>query len=220
MAHVGAQIWGQFEDDVRPYKGIPGGLISEDTHRPKDATFAGGYILQSIGIMPVNYASQVARGRGLWGETLREHMRGYNHTAGIDLLGECLPSEQNYLELSDERDNRGFPKPRIYFTAGQNEQSMAAHAEKLMREIWMQAGAFDIWVYERFAHTIGTCRMGNDPESAVVDGDGRSFDIPNLYISDNSTFPSALSVNPSLTIMAVALRTADRFLERRRQQEV
>jgi choline dehydrogenase-like flavoprotein len=47
MAHTGMQVWGRFEESVRPYKGIPGGLISEDTHRPADADFAGGYLLQS-----------------------------------------------------------------------------------------------------------------------------------------------------------------------------
>ena len=62
--------------------------------------------------------------------------------------------------------------------------------------------------------------MGADPRSAVVDAEGRSFDIPNLYISDNSTFPSALIANAALTIMAVALRTADHFLERLRRGEV
>ena len=56
--------------------------------------------------------------------------------------------------------------------------------------------------------------MGNDPATAVVSAEGQSFDIPNLYISDNSTFPSALSVNPALTIIALSLRTADYFLER------
>jgi choline dehydrogenase-like flavoprotein len=59
--------------------------------------------------------------------------------------------------------------------------------------------------------------MGNDGDNAVVNADGQSFDIPNLYISDNSTFPSALSVNPALTIMALALRTADRFLSNRKR---
>ncbi len=60
---------------------------------------------------------------------------------------------------------------------------------------------------------IGTCRMGHSPDEAVVNAEGQSFDIPNLYISDNSTFPSALSVNPALTIMALSLRTADKFLK-------
>ena len=91
MAHTGLQIWGQFDEDIRPYKGIPGGLISEDTHRPAGVDFAGGYLLQSIGVLPVTYASQLARGAGLWGDELHQHMQGYNNTAGINILGECLP---------------------------------------------------------------------------------------------------------------------------------
>ena len=71
MAHTALQIWGEFPEDVRPYKGIPGALISEDTHRPKGVNFAGGYLLQSIGVMPVTYLSQMARGRGLWGHDLK-----------------------------------------------------------------------------------------------------------------------------------------------------
>lgn len=220
MAHTGLQVWGQFEEDVRPFKGIPGGLISEDMRRPADADFAGGYLLQSIGVMPVTYAAQFARSRGIWGDALREHMRGYNHVAGINILGECLPSERNFLELSTELDDRGLPKPRIYYTNGDNENRLVTHAERVMREIWSNAGAQDVWLYSRQAHVIGTCRMGTDAKSAVVDEDGCSFDIPNLYISDNSIFPSALIANSALTIMAVALRTADRFLERVRRGDV
>ena len=212
MAHTGLQVWGQFKDDVRPYKGIPGGLISEDMHRPKDADFAGGYLLQSIGVMPLTYAQQVVRGRGLWGNALARCMQAYNHTAGINILGECLPSASNFVELSSELDARGFPKPRIHFSAGVNEHRLTHHAEAVMRSIWATAGATDVWSFQRFAHIMGTCRMGENPASAVVNADGQSFDVPNLYVSDNSIFPSALAANPALTIMALALRTADRFL--------
>ncbi len=220
MAHTGMQVWGQFDEDVRPYKGIPGALISEGMHRPRNVDFAGGYLLQSIGVMPVTYASQVARGRGLWGEELLQCMRGYNHTAGINILGDCLPYAGNFLELSGELDDRGLPKPRIHFSNGENEQRLTAHAEKIMRELWNVAGAEDIWSYNRSAHTIGTCRMGNDAEKAVVNSEGQSFDIPNLYIADNSIFPSALSVNPALTIMALSLRIADCFLLGSQHKEI
>ncbi len=213
MAHTGLQIWGRFEALIYPHKGIPGGLISEQTHRPKDADFAGGYLLQSIGVMPITYATQVARGLGLWGEKLKQHMQGYNQTAGINILGECLPYEHNFLELSSEKDKRGLPKPRIHFSNGPNEKKLTAHADKIMREIWTVAGAKDIWAFQRNAHIIGTCRMGNNATEAVVNHEGKCFDTPNLYISDNSTFPSALSANPALTIMALSLRTADRFLQ-------
>lgn len=214
MAHVATQVWGQFEVETRPHKGFPASLISEENVRPKNADFAGGYLLQSLGIVPVTWALQVARGRGLWGDALRNHLRGYNHSAGIGVNGDCLPSAENYLELSAELDGRGLPKPRIYFTQGVNERRMRDHAASVMRDIWSAAGASDIWTFDRTAHTIGTCRMGIDAGSAVVNPYGRSFDIPNLWISDNSTFPSALAANPALTIMALALRTADCFLAR------
>jgi choline dehydrogenase-like flavoprotein len=158
---------------------------------------------------------QVARGLGLWGEALRAHMTGYNHTAGINILGDCLPYEGNELVLSDEKDARGIPKPLIRFTNGDNERRMTAHAEKVMRGIWEAAGAIEMWAFPRSAHTIGTCRMGSNPSEAVVDADCRAFDVPNLAICDNSVFPSALAVNPALTIMALSLRTADRFLAQR-----
>ena len=213
-AHPGLQIWGRFDTPTRPFKGIPGGLISEDTHRPADADFAGGYLLQSIGVMPVTYARQVARGRGLWGAGLRDHMRGYGYAAGINILGDCLPTDDNRLVLSDELDARGLPKPHVTFTAGENEARMTAHAERVMRLIWDAAGARDVWAFPRHAHVIGTARMGRDAGASVVDPDGRVWSTPGLFVCDNSTFPSALPVNPALTIVAVALRTADRFLER------
>jgi choline dehydrogenase-like flavoprotein len=213
MAHPGVQVWGTFADEVRPTKGIPGGLISQDTHRPPDADFVGGYLLQSIGVMPVTFAGQVARQRKLWGQPLRDYMRQFNHIAGINILGDCLPHADNYLELSEEKDGRQVPKPRLHFTGQENERHLSAHAEKLMRDLWAAAGATDIWSFPRYAHVIGTARMGLSGDDAVVDRNGRAFDVPNLYICDNSVFPSALSVNPALTIMALSLRTADKFLE-------
>jgi choline dehydrogenase-like flavoprotein len=213
MAHTGVQVWGIFDEAIYPHKGIPGGLISEDTHRPKNADFASGYLLQSIGVMPVTYVSQLARGEKIFGEELGGWMNAYNHTAGINILGDCLPYANNFMELADEKDARGLPKPRVYFSHGDNENIMTAHAEKLMKEIWTEAGAKKMWTFQRNAHIIGTCRMGTDADDAVVNENCRSFDIPNLYICDNSVFPSALSVNPALTIMALALRTADVFLK-------
>lgn len=212
MVHTATQVWGTFAEDVRPYKGFPASLISEDTIRPADADFAGGYLMQSLGIVPVTWAGQVARSRGLWGTALVNYLRTFNHAAGIGINGECLPSAANYVELSTELDGRGFRKPRIHLSLSENEHKLAKHADRAMREIWSAAGASDLWTVERTAHTIGTCRMGADSGRAVVNPQGRSFDIPNLWISDNSTFPSSLAANPALTIIALALRSAKYFL--------
>jgi choline dehydrogenase-like flavoprotein len=212
MAHMSTQVWGTFDDEMRMNKGFPASLISEATMRPKDADFAGGYLTQSLGVVPVTFGRQVARGRGLWGQPLVDYLDRYNHFAGIGANGDCLPYDSNFLELSDERDEFGVAIPRIHFSYGENELRMSEHSEKLMTAAWQAAGAKDIWTFQRSAHTIGTCRMGDDPGANVVDAFGRSHDIPNLWISDNSTFPAALAANPALTIMALAIRSARRFL--------
>jgi choline dehydrogenase-like flavoprotein len=219
MAHVGLQVWGEFEEYTRPYKGIPGALISEDMHRVEKTDYAGGYLLQSIGVMPVTYASQLVRERKIWGNELRQRMKAYNHVAGINMHGECLPSANNYMELSNERDEMDLPKPVVYFSNNDNEKKIESHGEKIMREIWKLAGAKNVWTYTRNAHIAGTCRMGNSSSEAVVNNEGRCFDIPNLYICDNSVFPSSLSVNPALTIMALSLRTADLFLAHKKRSD-
>jgi choline dehydrogenase-like flavoprotein len=213
MANVGVQVWGEFPELTHPYKGIPASLICEEMHRPH-ADFASGYFLQSIGVMPITYASQLTRATGIWGKELRKRMEAYNHVAGINMHGECLPQKNNFLELSDEPDQIGLPKPRIHFTLGENEKKIASHGEKLMKEIWSAAGAENMFVYNRNSHTIGTCVMGNNGGNSVVNAEGRSFDIPNLYICDNSVFPSSMNANPALTIMALGLRTADLFLKK------
>jgi choline dehydrogenase-like flavoprotein len=212
MAHVATQVWGTFEAEMRPNKGYPSSLITEDMLRPADADFAGGYLVQSLGIVPVTWANAVVRARGLWGPRLVAALDGYNHVAGIGINGETLPSDGNFLELSDEVDELGMPKALVHFSYGANETAMDRHASRLMTAVWEAAGARDIWVAQRSAHTIGTCRMGRDAATAVVDPAGRSFDVANLWICDNSVFPSSLAANPALTIMALSLRTAAGFL--------
>ena len=212
MAHVATQVWGRFDADMRMNRGYPSSLISEDMMRPGDAGCAGGYLIQSLGVLPVNLANGLARGAGMWGARLEAMLRGYNRMAGIGINGECLPHADNRLTLADETDAFGHRKARIDFSYHANEQAIDRHARRTLTAIWEAAGAQDVLAVDRSAHTIGTCRMGHDGDEAVVDPDGRSFDIPNLLICDNSVFPSALAANPALTIMALSLRTADRFL--------
>jgi choline dehydrogenase-like flavoprotein len=207
MAHVATQVWGSFEPEMRCHKGYPSSLITEDT-------LDAGYLIQSLGVVPVTWANGVARGRGLWGQPLVDYIHSYNHVAGLGINGECLPQPGNYLALSDETDATGLYKPIIHFSYGAHERAIDQHATKLMTDIWEAAGATDIWSLQRSAHTIGTCRMGANGDTAVVDHTGRSFDIANLWICDNSVFPSALAANPALTIMALSLRTADMVLRR------
>ena len=214
MAHLATQVWGTFDQEPRPNKGYPSSLITEDLTRPNAADFVGGYLVQSLGAVLGTWAETVTRSRELWGHPLLRYLDDYNHVAGLGINGECLPHADNFLELSDETDVLGIPKAKIHFTHGANEAALTRHAERTMRDLWSVVGARDVWVAPRSAHTIGTCRMGISADTAVVNGVGRSFDVPNLWICDNSVFPTSLAANPALTIMALSLRTADHFLRR------
>jgi len=211
MAHVATQVWGRFDEAMTMNHGYPSSLITEDMVRPAGADFVGGYLIQSLGVQPGTIANTLARS-GIWGPRLVQLMDDYNHLAGIGINGECLPSERNRLTLSDETDAFGIAKARVDFSYGENETRIDRHAISVMSQVWEAAGARDIFAAQRSAHTIGTCRMGTAGDAAVVDHAGRSFDVDNLYICDNSIFPSALAANPALTIMALSLRTADLFL--------
>lgn len=211
MGHIATQVWGTFPHEVRMNRGYPSSLITEDFIRA-GADFAGGYLIQSLGVVPVTFGNAVARGRGLWGKPLLDYLGRYNNLAGIGINGETLPCDANVLTLADETDARGMRKAKIDFGYSTDENRLNAHATRVMRGLWEEAGAADIWVLERVAHTLGTCRMGRDGSSAVVDPQGRSFDIDNLWICDGSTFPSSLAANPALTIMALSLRSAEAFL--------
>jgi len=64
------------------------------------------------------------------------------------------------------------------------------------------------------AHRAGTCRMGTDPGTSVLNPDCRAHELDNLYVVDTSVFPSIGAVNPALTAMANSLRVGDHLLER------
>jgi choline dehydrogenase-like flavoprotein len=78
-----------------------------------------------------------------------------------------------------------------------------------MERILHAAGADEVITIDRYAHLVGGARMAADADHGVVDGSGRTFAVPNLYITDGSVLPTQGSANPALTIMAIAARAAD-----------
>ena len=134
------------------------------------------------------------------------------YTTGLGINGECLPQRDNALVLSGEVDEHGIPRAEVSFTAGANEKALMRHATDVMVRILEAAGATSTRVLDRTAHTLGTCRMSDDPQDGVVDASGRSHEVENLWIVDNSTFPSALAANPALTQVALALRSSQHLL--------
>lgn len=102
--------------------------------------------------------------------------------------------------------------PRITYSFCDNDKKLIQHSLLFMRCTLEAVGASGIWDETAdTCHLDGTARIGTDPGTSVVNADDRSSDIPNLWICDGSVFPTVGGVNPSLTIQAIARRTADRI---------
>ncbi|MEC5409931.1 GMC family oxidoreductase [Paraburkholderia sp. MPAMCS5] len=212
MVQTNQAAWGVMEEEIRWYKGPPSLAMTEHwnyTDTGKD--FFGGYCYMSQGALPSAWAS-TQNGRGLWGAALTREMEKYNHQAGLKIVGETLPQERNRVTLADEKDQYGLPIARVTYSLCDNDRRLVRHALGFMGRHLQAAGAREIWNQEDdTCHLNGTARMGDDPRTSVVDADCRSWDIPNLWICDGSVFPTVGGVNPSLTIQAIACRTADRI---------
>lgn len=166
LAHPATQVWGTFDAQQRAYRGYPSSLITEDFLRPPGADFAGGYLIQSLGVMPLTFATSLVRGGGLWGAELMAALEGARYTTGLGINGECLPQRDNALVLSGEVDEHGIPRAEVSFTAGANEKALMRHATDVMVRILEAAGATSTRVLDRAAHTLGTCRMATTRRTA------------------------------------------------------
>ncbi|MFN8188749.1 MAG: GMC family oxidoreductase [Gaiellales bacterium] len=140
-------------------------------------------------------------------------------------LGEDLPDTRNRVELDPERvDSAGLAGARIAYSVSENSRRLLRFHVERAKESLLEAGAtsVDSLTVMRSAgwHLLGTARMGTDPATSVVDPWGRAHDVGNLYVVDGSVFVTAGGVNPTNTISSLALRIADRLVERRADQRV
>ncbi len=150
-----------------------------------------------------------------WGAGHHEEFsRRFGHTIGMTVMTEDLPEEHNQVTLDPElTDSLGIPAPKIQYTVGENTSRMLDHGLARAKEVLEAAGAKEVLQAKlrRNAgwHLLGTARMGDNPQNSVVDRWGRAHDVPNLRIIDGSIFTTGACINPTSTIEALALRTAD-----------
>jgi choline dehydrogenase-like flavoprotein len=129
-----------------------------------------------------------------------------------------LPVETNRVDLDpDVKDAWGLPAMRLTITSHPDDfKSMEFFKQKSV-EILQAAGATTIWAApvndtRGGAHSRGTCRMGNDPKTSVVDKYHRAHDVPNLFIVDGSSLVTGGRNHPTMTIQALAFRAADHLV--------
>ncbi len=210
MAQAGPVVSGRFPEMIRQYKAPPACGISEEFYETDPRNdFVRGYALQTVAPLPIAMG-HILTEDGRFGEELVEAMQDYNHYACVGVLGEILPDERNYVSIHPtEKDGNGIPVPYAHFNLFENDQRMIKAGIGRAEEVLRAAGATQTSSVHRYAHLVGTCRMGSSAAESVVDQWCRSWDVPNLFVCDGSVLPTQGSSNPAITISAIAARTAE-----------
>jgi choline dehydrogenase-like flavoprotein len=164
----------------------------------------GGFVIEATTIQdPISFATTLCDEDGpLWGQRLVEAARGFRHWVGLLVLAN--DDNRSAVAVGEDGDER------FEVDLQPSELERVERAVRFGREALEAAGARKIcWTGIASTHVQGSCRMGDDPSLSVVDRNGETHDVKRLFVGDASLVPRTLSVNPSLTIMALATRLAE-----------
>jgi choline dehydrogenase-like flavoprotein len=192
---------------------------------PRYAKFLRGYGIQGGWFDGVTFNWQAPG----FGEAFKRGLREGVTTMNMGGMGECLPRWENFVEIDPGGmvDVFGVPVLRIHMAWSENERAMIPDMAEASAEMLEAAGATNIapWtVPDRMPgmgiHEAGVARMGLDPKRSVLNGFQQTHDVRNLFVMDAAGFVSTGAQNPTLTIMALALRSSDFVLEQMRRGEL
>lgn len=239
MDTVGASVTGQIPalENMPPHNedGAGGGHVYTPWWLYKEQKagkldFARGYHIE-IGAgrdMPsFGSTAGLAGFAGGYGKKLKEDMRRY-YGSFISLVcrGEMIPNEDSYCEIDPQnKDKYGIPTLRFHWKWSKHEERQAAHSHQAFTEIVENMGGRvtrkqDLLPGGFIIHEVGGTIMGSDPKKSVVNQWGQTWDVKNLFITDGAPFPSNADKNPTLTIMALAWRSADYMLAAMKRREL
>jgi choline dehydrogenase-like flavoprotein len=225
MFHPFASAHGILPETLDSYLGPIGCAIFSHQFYETDASrgFVRGFMMQVVRESgPVREAlGGFTANRIPWGSGHHEAFaERFAHGIGIGVMGEDLPETVNEVTLDpDLTDSDGIPAPLVRYRLSENSAKMMEFATARATEALEAAGAREVLTRNPLRqsgwHLLGTCRMGDDPRRSVVDRWGRAHDVPNLFIVDGSLMVTSAAVNPTTTIQALALRTADYIKQNR-----
>ena len=222
MTHVEGVVYGVFERPVNWHRGrVVAGTIRDESYLDPARGFVGGYYFLTIALGLRDYA-RALRGDG-WGRDYTSWLEAYRHTAGVFILGEDMPLETNRVTLHPtEKDQHGLPIPVCHLDNHMNDRLIRNHGLKQSAALWDAMGARRQHEGTAFptAHNLGTCRMSEKARDGVVNRWGQSHEIANLFVSDGSQFTTSAAANPTLTIVALAIRQAEYIAEKMRGNEI
>ncbi|WP_374312018.1 GMC family oxidoreductase [Microbacterium sp.] len=163
---------------------------------------------------------QIGANAEAWGPTHHDYVqKRVGHMMSWDIIAEDLPEETNRVILDDSRnDAYGIPGARIEYKISENTRRMIDFNVARATEAMQASGATEVAPHFSRAggwHLYGTTKMGTDPATSVTDQWGETHDVDNLFLLGASTFVTSFGVNPTATIAALALRTAEYIISNR-----
>ena len=216
MLHPYGSADGWFAEPFDVREGQAAGIVSlEFASTREELGFIRGCKLQlSIGSSARGVRFQA---RELTGGSL------FAHAAGLSVCAKDLPDPENRIVLSDTRsDNDGVPAPRMVYRVSSNSRQILDFGIERAVEVLEAAGAVEIrrtpLKSEAGFHPMGAARMGEDPETSVVDRFSRCHEAPNLYIADAGVFVTSSVLHSTATARALALRAADHIIAHARAE--
>ncbi len=226
--HPYAIVTGVFDEPLETWKGPQGNILMSQEFYETDPRrdFVRGYSYQLARTLgPAWTASGGFNEPVAWGNGHHEEFASrFGKMMSVAVIAEDLPELHNTVTLDPKlTDGNGIPAPKISYTLSENSRRMLDHAIANGRALFEAAGAHTVLVNPLLRqggwHLMGTARMGDAPEASVVDPWGQAHDADNLFIVDGSVFVTGAAVNPTPTIQALALRTADYIARERTDLE-
>ena len=215
MRHTTGSVYARFDSPVHMYRGeTMAGIIADEARLDTSRGFAGGYYMETLSLGPAFLAAFAEPGS--WGPDFTAIMDAYRNTAGMWIVGEDMPQETNRVTLNTEfTDQWGLPSADVHFADHPNDVAMREHGYSRADEIYRAVGATGTHHTPPYpaTHNLGTCRMSERPEDGVTDRFGQTHDVPGLFVCDGSLMTSGAAANPTLTIVALAIRQADYIAE-------
>jgi choline dehydrogenase-like flavoprotein len=222
MPNTAAIAFGVFDEPLNDYKGFAVSRVLHDFYEldhEKLGFFGGGGLDARFDATPAAFAlGSLPPGTPKWGKEFKKALH-QNFTRMFEIFchGTSLPVETNGFSLDpDVKDAWGLPALRMTFRDHPNDLKMMEWMSARAMELLDAAGAKTKWSEpvreQQFAvHLLGTCRMGNDPKTSVINSDHRTHDVANLFLCDGSSLVTSGRGQPTMTIEALAFRAADRM---------
>ncbi|WP_271894953.1 GMC family oxidoreductase [Candidatus Phyllobacterium onerii] len=211
MRHTTGSVYGIFEKPVHMYRGTTmAGIIRDEARHDPSRGFVGGYEMETLSLGLPFMAAFLDPGG--WGRSFTSALDQYVNMAGLWIVGEDMPQEDNRITLhKDEKDKYGLPIANVNFSDHENDIAMRDHAYEQGKALYEAVGATRVFPTPPYpsTHNLGTNRMSEKAKDGVVNKHGQSHDIKNLFVSDGSQFTTGGAENPTLTIVSLAIRQAD-----------